>query len=779
MTRRVSYQVFARKYRPQRFGDVVGQGHVVRTLQNAIEQNRLAHAYLFVGPRGVGKTSTARILAKALNCTGGPRVDFDPEEPICQEIAEGRCLDVLEIDGASNNGVEQVRELRENVRFAPTHGAFKIYIIDEVHMLTTAAFNALLKTLEEPPPHVKFIFATTEPHKVLPTILSRCQRFDLSRIKTSEISEHLLHIAKLEKIDLSEKAALAIARAAEGGLRDAESMLDQLVAFCGDTIEEDDVLHIFGLTGTETVSALAGEMIGQATSDALNSLREHAEEGRDLMKLLGDLIGYLRNLLVLKSSPESLEEEHSAELGDVMAQQSEQVETEHLLLLIETLAEAEGRMKWAPNKRLHFEVALIKCIHALSQTSLGEVIAAVSRLAGGDADGQGAGNGRGGGDSGLPSRPAPRVIRPEVKKAAARSSSSSGKNAGNSRAQAQNRAAAPEPAASVKKQPAAAPIAEKPAFGDRDFKSAHEIPADAVEPEGEEDAPFEKRPVIEDDPNQGTLFSFDAEEMPPEERAAPPETERKSAPQAELPTKMSDAQAEAEKEVRCIDEVISKITGESDFDILGDWKEDTAFFDDEVQNTLAELSAGRMAEEKKVELTPATGTVTPVKPGDDQKLDTTVLWQTLRDGEQELGSLMLRRALENAAPLAFDGNHLTVGFHHEDGILMESFKKKRQTLEQILREKFGTEIKLRFQEVGDNELPGRRTEFGPEEEGIPSPDGRPDTFPSTPAIKPDSAIDCGKTEEEILAEFRNDPLIQKALEIFDAEIASVKLPARN
>ena len=214
----MNYQVFARKYRPQDFDSVVGQEHITRTLKNAIQQNRLAHAYLFVGPRGVGKTSTARILAKALNCVKAPTVNPCGECDACREIAQGISLDVLEIDGASNNGVEQVRELRENVRFAPTRGKFKIYIIDEVHMLTSAAFNALLKTLEEPPPHVKFIFATTEPQKVLATILSRCQRFDLRRIPAAAIVKHLQFIAGKELITLDEGAAVSIARGAEGGL---------------------------------------------------------------------------------------------------------------------------------------------------------------------------------------------------------------------------------------------------------------------------------------------------------------------------------------------------------------------------------------------------------------------------------------------------------------------------------------------------------------------------------------------------------------------------------
>ena len=222
----MSYQVIARKYRPQRFADVVGQGHVTDTLANAIKQNRIAHAYLFCGPRGTGKTTIARIFAKALNCTGGPNADFDVNDPKCVEIAEGRSIDVLEIDGASNNGVEQVRELRETCRYVPASSKFKIYIIDEVHMLSPAAFNALLKTLEEPPAHVKFMFATTDPEKVLATILSRCQRFDLRRIPTALIVKHLGDIAQKEKVTVDQAALYAIARGADGGMRDAESTLD-------------------------------------------------------------------------------------------------------------------------------------------------------------------------------------------------------------------------------------------------------------------------------------------------------------------------------------------------------------------------------------------------------------------------------------------------------------------------------------------------------------------------------------------------------------------------
>src|SRR3989449_5094638 len=266
----MSYQVIARKYRPQRFADVIGQEHVTQTLSNAITQKRIAHAYLFCGPRGTGKTTIARIFAKCLNCTGGPKVDFDDNDPRCKEIAEGRSLDVLEIDGASNRGIEEIRELRETVKYAPASSRFKIYIIDEVHMLTKEAFNALLKTLEEPPAHVKFMFATTEPEKVLPTILSRCQRFDLRRIPAALIVKHLAQIALEEKVKIDQAALHAIARGADGGMRDAESTLDQLISFCGDRIEESDVLSMFGLTAQGQLLDLSRAVLDRK-STRLNS----------------------------------------------------------------------------------------------------------------------------------------------------------------------------------------------------------------------------------------------------------------------------------------------------------------------------------------------------------------------------------------------------------------------------------------------------------------------------------------------------------------------------
>lgn len=373
----MSYQVFARKYRPLTFDDVLGQDHVVQTLKNAIEHNRLAHAYLFVGPRGTGKTSTARIFAKALNCSGGPKVDFDPHEDICEEIAEGRSLDVLEIDGASNRGIDHIRDLRDNVRFAPSRGNFRIVYIDEVHMLTKESFNALLKTLEEPPPHVKFIFATTEPHKILPTILSRCQRFDLRPIPSEIIAGHLLHIASTEGVNLSREAAFAVAKVADGGMRDAQSMLDQLVSFCGDHIEEQQVLHIFGITSRETVAHALALILNKELPSLLHLLHEQAEAGRDMSQFLSEIISAVREILVSKVDPEasfdSLPESSKEELAGLV----KRTHTDKILRLVEVLAETENKMRWSTNKRLHLEMGLIKAVHTLAEASISDIIMAL------------------------------------------------------------------------------------------------------------------------------------------------------------------------------------------------------------------------------------------------------------------------------------------------------------------------------------------------------------------------------------------------------------------
>jgi DNA polymerase III subunit gamma/tau len=381
----MSYQVIARKYRPQRFSDVVGQEHVTQTLTNAIAQKRIAHAYLFVGPRGTGKTTIARIFAKCLNCTGGPKVDFSDDDPRCVEITEGRSLDVLEIDGASNNGVEQVRELRETCQYTPANGKFKIYIIDEVHMLSTAAFNALLKTLEEPPAHVKFMFATTEAEKVLPTILSRCQRFDLRRIPAALITKHLAHIAKLEKVKIDAAALDAIARGAEGGMRDAESALDQLISFCGGKIEEADVLSMFGLTARSQIIELAGAVLAGHAETALRELDSLAKQGKELSRLVSDLLNHFRNLLIFQVARGDMGmlEVSEAEAAS-LAGQSQGVTSESLTRVMEVFSECEMRLRDAASKKILIEVALLKAIEARSAVSLDSVLERLQSLRKGD-----------------------------------------------------------------------------------------------------------------------------------------------------------------------------------------------------------------------------------------------------------------------------------------------------------------------------------------------------------------------------------------------------------
>jgi DNA polymerase III subunit gamma/tau len=381
----VSYQVIARKYRPQRFADVVGQEHVTQTLSNAIAQKRIAHAYLFCGPRGTGKTTVARIFAKCLNCTDGPKVDFDDNDSRVQEITEGRALDVLEIDGASNNGVEQVRELRETCKYAPANAQFKIYIIDEVHMLTTAAFNALLKTLEEPPAHVKFMFATTDPEKVLPTILSRCQRFDLRRIPVALITKHLAEIAKKEKVKIDEAALHAIARGADGGMRDAESTLDQLISFCGDKIEEADVLSMFGLAAQSQILGLSRAVLAGEIQTALTLLNELAQGGKDLGRLLSDLLNHFRNLLLFQISKGDLNllEVSEAEIA-ALKEQTALANTDSLTRILEVFSDAELRLRDTASKKILLEITALKAIEARNAISIDSVLKQLNQLRGGN-----------------------------------------------------------------------------------------------------------------------------------------------------------------------------------------------------------------------------------------------------------------------------------------------------------------------------------------------------------------------------------------------------------
>ena len=375
------YEVLARKYRPKQFEEVVGQQHVTQTLIQAIERKRIAQAYLFVGPRGVGKTTIARILAKALNCEKGPTATPCDACDSCRQIAVGSHLDVMEIDGASNNGVDQVRDLRDSVRYAPARGPYKVYIIDEVHMLTIGAFNALLKTLEEPPDHVKFIFATTEPQKVPATILSRCQRFDLRRITTRDMVAHLALIAKAEKVNIDEAALLAVARGAEGGLRDAESALDQLMTFCGKDITEENVLSVFGLVSWKNLEQLVEALLKADLPGLLRLVAKLDEAGKDLQRLGVEVLEYLRNLLVVAYAADVLGERELADAQlTTLRRQAGLVPTGRLAQVVEVLIEAQGQIRNALARRTILEVALIKAARAASVASLDEVLAILGGL---------------------------------------------------------------------------------------------------------------------------------------------------------------------------------------------------------------------------------------------------------------------------------------------------------------------------------------------------------------------------------------------------------------
>ena len=366
------YEVIARRWRPKQFDELVGQDHIVRTLKNAITENRIAHAYLFVGPRGTGKTSMARIFAKALNCEGGPRVDPDDSSDLCQAIMGGSCMDVIEIDGASNNGIDEVRSLREECQYAPAQAKFKIYIIDEVHMLSTQAFNALLKILEEPPAHVKFIFATTESQKVLPTIVSRCQRFEFRPISDALIAERLALIAKTEGIEVDEAALTAVARMANGGMRDAQSILDQLIAFCGKKIVLEDVLNVYGMVSSSDINALAEAMAKADYARVLELIDQWVNEGRDLYRLLLDLETRIRDCLLdaIRNQGESVM------LGVPLA-------AEPLMRMLEVLHEGEGAVRTGLSERVNFEVTLLKAVDRSRTRAIDTVLKELSHLSAG------------------------------------------------------------------------------------------------------------------------------------------------------------------------------------------------------------------------------------------------------------------------------------------------------------------------------------------------------------------------------------------------------------
>jgi len=375
----MSYLVLARKYRPQSFDELVGQTHITELLRKSIESGRIAHAFLFCGPRGIGKTSTARILAKSLNCQNGPTLKPCGECSACLEIANGNSFDVIEIDGASNRGIDEIRTLRENVKFAPSYGRYKIYIVDEVHMLTTDAFNALLKTLEEPPVHVKFIFATTEIHKVPATILSRCQRFDFKRIQLEVIMDNLRNIAEKENLKANEEALFAIAKASQGSMRDALSVFDQLSALSDKGIDATDVFSMLGMVEIEFLFDLTDALIARSCVDAFDIFNQIIERGKDIKQLGKDLTEHFRHLMIVKVGGQSLNGliDYPAGVKQRLATQAEKITVAGILRAIELFIEAQETAKVMETLRMPLEVAFAKLTYGGSTG----VIAAVPPVA--------------------------------------------------------------------------------------------------------------------------------------------------------------------------------------------------------------------------------------------------------------------------------------------------------------------------------------------------------------------------------------------------------------
>lgn len=378
---KASYVVLARKYRPQQFSEVVGQEPVVTTLQNAIATSRLAHAYLFCGMRGTGKTTLARLFAKALNCQLGPTAQPCGECPNCREIASGISLDVLEIDGASNRGIDQIRDLRENVKFAPAAGKFKIYIIDEVHMLTTEAFNALLKTLEEPPAHVKFFFATTEAHKLPATITSRCQRFDLKRIPTELIVAQLQKIAAAEKVKIEEGAIFALAIQSQGSLRDAESLLDQMMAYCDKEIRLKEVEAALGLIQSQIFFNTIEAILEKKGARLFELVDELSQNGKDFSLFLSGLLGHLRNLMLGRAleNPRTLLEVPDEEAQKIIAQGKLTAESD-LTLWMDLAAKGLADMRFALSKRVILEMTLLKMVQFQGGIPIVEILAKIDEI---------------------------------------------------------------------------------------------------------------------------------------------------------------------------------------------------------------------------------------------------------------------------------------------------------------------------------------------------------------------------------------------------------------
>jgi DNA polymerase III subunit gamma/tau len=364
----VSYQALYRVWRPQRFTDLVGQEHVTQTLKNALKEGHLSHAYLFNGPRGTGKTSAAKILAKAVNCIHGLKPEPCNQCEACQRITEGSVMDVVEIDAASNRGVDEIRDLRDKVKYAPTEVRYKVYIIDEVHMLTTEAFNALLKTLEEPPKHVIFVLATTEPHKLPATIISRCQRFSFRRISFENIVNRLKMICETQQIQFDENALFAVARAADGGMRDALSLLDQALAFGGQVLDEETVLAVTGSVSRNAIFELLNSLVQQDANAALTQLNDLFNQGLDAEKIMQDVTQACRDLLLLKTAPQSEEVQGIFAEEEVGKRLANHIAVHRLNDILDILIYYQQQMKIASNHRILLEIALVRLCH-LPETS--------------------------------------------------------------------------------------------------------------------------------------------------------------------------------------------------------------------------------------------------------------------------------------------------------------------------------------------------------------------------------------------------------------------------
>jgi DNA polymerase-3 subunit gamma/tau len=370
----MSYQVLARKWRPQTFEAVVGQDAITRTLRNALASGRIAHAYLFAGPRGIGKTTTARLLARALLCTERSGPEPCGKCPVCLEGAAGTLVDVLEIDGASNRGIEEIRTLRENVKYAPARGRYKVYIIDEVHQLTEAAFNALLKTLEEPPPHIVFVLATTDPREIPATVLSRVQRFDFRPIAPDALRVSLEHILNEEKIPFEPAALPVIVRAAEGSLRDALSLLDTAIAYGNGRLEAETTATLLGATAPVAVRAFATAVVGHDTTAALEAIDRAAREGEDLLAFTRDVIELLRLTLVLKAAPNAKPADLTHTEGNELRKLGEEASLDEILYVLRAFLEADALMRESPHPRVELEIATVRSTRRPVPQALDDVL---------------------------------------------------------------------------------------------------------------------------------------------------------------------------------------------------------------------------------------------------------------------------------------------------------------------------------------------------------------------------------------------------------------------